>query len=362
MTDPKPSAVDGGLYVEIQRFLFREAALLDRRDYGAWLALDDRGHPVPCDAPRCRVTLAPTPVDYAIVDENLVGLKSRIDQISNPRLTRAENPPSHDAPRRFKYRGVPRPKTLRVSASCDILSARLPEPPQRLRRAASMSRKGTTCCARLERIGGWRAALRPARSLHALRRLPQHVALIYGSHRRHVRLHEHRHHCQRRTAATSPRDRRAWPCRRIHDPRRDDASAHPLLPRDGSAAAARVRLSLAISARRCIRIFTISVAIPQSRRSTSRRRIGFTRVQAIEAMEHGKHVLVEKPLALTLEDCDAVVAAADRTGLHLIVGHTHAFDPNIREMHRIIQERRVWQARHDPCLQLQRLPLASASR
>ena len=59
--------------------------------------------------------------------------------------------------------------------------------------------------------------------------------------------------------------------------------------------------------------------------------------QAVEAMEHGKHVLVEKPLALTLEDCDAVVAAADRTGLQLIVGHTHAFDPNIREMHRIIQ-------------------------
>jgi phthalate 4,5-cis-dihydrodiol dehydrogenase len=58
--------------------------------------------------------------------------------------------------------------------------------------------------------------------------------------------------------------------------------------------------------------------------------------QAVEAMQQGKHVLVEKPLALTLEECDEVVAAADRTGLHLIVGHTHAFDPNIREMHRII--------------------------
>jgi phthalate 4,5-cis-dihydrodiol dehydrogenase len=59
--------------------------------------------------------------------------------------------------------------------------------------------------------------------------------------------------------------------------------------------------------------------------------------QAVEAMEHGKHVLVEKPLALTLKECDAVVAAADRTGLRLIVGHTHAFDPNVREMHRLIQ-------------------------
>jgi phthalate 4,5-cis-dihydrodiol dehydrogenase len=58
--------------------------------------------------------------------------------------------------------------------------------------------------------------------------------------------------------------------------------------------------------------------------------------QAVEAMQQGKHVLVEKPLALTLEECDEVVAAVDRTGLHLIVGHTHAFDPNIREMRRII--------------------------
>jgi phthalate 4,5-cis-dihydrodiol dehydrogenase len=58
--------------------------------------------------------------------------------------------------------------------------------------------------------------------------------------------------------------------------------------------------------------------------------------QTIEALEHRKHVLVEKPLALTVEECDAVVAAADRTGLTVIVGHTHAFDPNIREMNRII--------------------------
>jgi phthalate 4,5-cis-dihydrodiol dehydrogenase len=58
--------------------------------------------------------------------------------------------------------------------------------------------------------------------------------------------------------------------------------------------------------------------------------------QAVAALEHGKHVLVEKPLALTMDECDAIVAAADRTGLNVIVGHTHAFDPNIREMHRII--------------------------
>ena len=58
--------------------------------------------------------------------------------------------------------------------------------------------------------------------------------------------------------------------------------------------------------------------------------------QAILALRHGKHVLVEKPMALTLADCDAVIEAADRAGRHLIVGHTHAFDPNIRRMAKII--------------------------
>lgn len=64
----------------------------------------------------------------------------------------------------------------------------------------------------------------------------------------------------------------------------------------------------------------------------------FHAVQAIEALEHGKHVLVEKPLALNLADCETVVAAAERTGMTLVVGHTHAFDPNVREMQRIIEQ------------------------
>lgn len=63
--------------------------------------------------------------------------------------------------------------------------------------------------------------------------------------------------------------------------------------------------------------------------------------QAVEALQHGKHVLVEKPLALTLEDCDRVIAAAERTGLNVIVGHTHAFDPNIRHMRALIESGEV---------------------
>lgn len=93
MIDTKLRAVGSGTYIEIQRFLFREAALLDRREYAAWLALmtEDIHYRVTAAVSRDAGAKA---VEYSIVDENAVGLKSRIDQISNPRLTRAENPPS----------------------------------------------------------------------------------------------------------------------------------------------------------------------------------------------------------------------------------------------------------------------------
>jgi phthalate 4,5-cis-dihydrodiol dehydrogenase len=58
----------------------------------------------------------------------------------------------------------------------------------------------------------------------------------------------------------------------------------------------------------------------------------FHAAHAILAAEHGKHIILEKPMALTLADCDAIIAAAERHKVHLIVGHTHAFDPAIRCM------------------------------
>jgi phthalate 4,5-cis-dihydrodiol dehydrogenase len=57
---------------------------------------------------------------------------------------------------------------------------------------------------------------------------------------------------------------------------------------------------------------------------------------AILAAEHGKHIILEKPMALTLADCDAIIAAVERAKVHLIVGHTHAFDPAVRVMHLLI--------------------------
>ncbi len=62
----------------------------------------------------------------------------------------------------------------------------------------------------------------------------------------------------------------------------------------------------------------------------------FHRPHAELAAEHGKHIILEKPMALMLADCDAIIAAAERNKVHLVVGHTHAFDPAVRAMRDII--------------------------
>jgi predicted dehydrogenase len=48
---------------------------------------------------------------------------------------------------------------------------------------------------------------------------------------------------------------------------------------------------------------------------------------SVAAMEAGKHVLCEKPLALTLADCRAMIDAADRTGMTFMVGQVCRFAP-----------------------------------
>ena len=64
---------------------------------------------------------------------------------------------------------------------------------------------------------------------------------------------------------------------------------------------------------------------------------GFHREQVITALESGHHVLVEKPMALDLASCAAMVEAAEKAGVHLLVGHSHSFDAPVLHTRRAIE-------------------------
>jgi phthalate 4,5-cis-dihydrodiol dehydrogenase len=54
------------------------------------------------------------------------------------------------------------------------------------------------------------------------------------------------------------------------------------------------------------------------------------------AAAHGKHVLVEKPMAITLAECRQMIADAERAGVRLVVGHSHSFDRPVLRAREII--------------------------
>ncbi len=57
----------------------------------------------------------------------------------------------------------------------------------------------------------------------------------------------------------------------------------------------------------------------------------------IVAAQNHKHVIIEKPMALTLKECEAMNAAAEKHGVKLLCGHTHSFDPPIRKIREIVK-------------------------
>ncbi|HTO47276.1 MAG TPA: Gfo/Idh/MocA family oxidoreductase [Burkholderiales bacterium] len=63
----------------------------------------------------------------------------------------------------------------------------------------------------------------------------------------------------------------------------------------------------------------------------------FHAAQAVTCLSFGKHVLVEKPMALSLDECRDMIAAAERAGTHVVVGHSHSFDAPIRRTRALIE-------------------------
>jgi predicted dehydrogenase len=55
------------------------------------------------------------------------------------------------------------------------------------------------------------------------------------------------------------------------------------------------------------------------------------------AIEQGKHVLVEKPLAATVLQAKSLVALADRSDRVLMTGHTFLYNPAVEQLRQLIQ-------------------------
>ncbi|MBN2003785.1 MAG: Gfo/Idh/MocA family oxidoreductase [Anaerolineae bacterium] len=61
---------------------------------------------------------------------------------------------------------------------------------------------------------------------------------------------------------------------------------------------------------------------------------------AVQALESGRHVLCEKPMALTAADADRMIAAARAAGRQLMVAHCLRFWPEYRFLRQCIADRR----------------------
>jgi len=55
------------------------------------------------------------------------------------------------------------------------------------------------------------------------------------------------------------------------------------------------------------------------------------------AARHGLHAIVEKPMALTIDDCRTMTQAAEDAGIALVIGHTQAFNPPHALMGKLIR-------------------------
>jgi phthalate 4,5-cis-dihydrodiol dehydrogenase len=63
------------------------------------------------------------------------------------------------------------------------------------------------------------------------------------------------------------------------------------------------------------------------------------------AAQHGKHVWVEKPMAVSLGECQTMIQACRDAGVQLMVGHSHSFNAPVLRALELIQSGRLGQVK-----------------
>ncbi len=61
----------------------------------------------------------------------------------------------------------------------------------------------------------------------------------------------------------------------------------------------------------------------------------------IEAARAGKHVLCEKPMALSLNDCDQMISECEKAGVKLMIGHCIRFWPEYAYLQELVYSKRL---------------------
>ena len=67
---------------------------------------------------------------------------------------------------------------------------------------------------------------------------------------------------------------------------------------------------------------------------------GYHAKHAVDCLNHGTHVLVEKPMALSVQDADNMIELAKRKNKNMCISHQNRFNPPIQKLRRAIEEGR----------------------
>lgn len=81
----------------------------------------------------------------------------------------------------------------------------------------------------------------------------------------------------------------------------------------------------------------------------------------IRAAESGKHVLVEKPIAITIDDARRMIDACESNDVVLVVGPAHSFDASILKTKQLLEKKRVWVGTIYKHHELYRFPISATS-
>ena len=63
---------------------------------------------------------------------------------------------------------------------------------------------------------------------------------------------------------------------------------------------------------------------------------------AIDAMNNGKHVFVEKPLAINESEANLMIATAEKNNVQLMVGHLLQYHPIFKAIRQIVHKKKNW--------------------